>query len=363
MKDLCSLPMLTFFCLATTSCEAAPDSLNFADMLRGPDATPELLDPRYDEFLSDPALTAVTREFGPTVIGARSLPFRSAVAVSEIKPWSSWWYPKREGGLIEPLAKYDYLRQTRARLAGQPGSVGSARDFEMQSNGANALAWEGLCDAWALASISKPEPKRPVTITVGNSTVTFGIDDLKALLLKTYDAVDDSSIKMYGQRFNGSYTGWIYPDIYPEQFHRFMEVQLFDRGLPFLMDHDPGVEVWTVPIFKANYVLEEVPGKPDSVLVHTWVHTAESTKREEKDFVGTKSVVREYDYILQGVRNANGDLVIQSGYWIKTPGGVDSRNDHPDYVLQVQHPESLVRKSWNPQIDMALIDEILEKSY
>jgi hypothetical protein len=40
-----------------------------------------------------------------------------------------------------------------------------------------------------------------------------------------------------------------------------------------------------------------------------------------------------------------------------------TRNDHPDYLIQVLNPGSLVRKSWNPQLDMGLIDEILERSY
>ena len=129
------------------------------------------------------------------------------------------------------------------------------------------------------------------------------------------------------------------------------------------MDHDPGVEVWNVPVYKANYTMSSIPNQPDSVFVRAWLFSAESVHPNEKEFVGTKLAIREYDYVLTGSRSDNGDLTITSGYWVVGPTGVDSRADHPDYFTRIPNLKKLVRKSWNPEIDVQLIDEILAKSY
>lgn len=341
-----------------------------ADILRSQDKD-------FMASINDPALTAVTQEFGYSVIKAKVFPFNSGSAKADIKPWSSWWFPKRDAKLFDDskarnstdyenlsaLTKYDIYRKSRNPEAG------SSAKYEQNSYNPNSLTWEGLCDAWSMASITFPEPKRSVTIPLGrsgitaNNMITFYIDDLKALLLKTFEAVDDKTIKYYGQKFTGQENGWIYPDIFPEQFHRFLEVQLFEKHKPFIIDHDQGIEVWNVPIFKANYTMTAIPDKPDSVFVRTWVYYADSIKTKEKNFIGTKEVVREYDYVLEGERNSDGDLVVKIGYWVKGPTGNDSRRDHPDFIMLPPPPEQLVRKSWNPEIDVSTVDEILSLSY
>ncbi len=325
--------------------------------------------------LQDPTLTSVTREYGPTVIPNQAFPQKSGTIAASTIPWSSWWYPRDEDYLFNdgngrsPLSKYDLVRSS-IKLASFGGSsaVGAVADaaaaFERKNYYAGSQPWEGLCDAWSLAAISKPEPKRPVTVSFrGGGSITFRISDLKALLFKTYEAVETTGIKYYGQRFTGDENGWIHPDIFPDQFHRFIEIQILQNRKPFVMDHDSGVEVWNVPVFKAKTVIDQVPNDPNAVFVRTWVATAESPSANEKEFLGTKEVLREYNYVLRGTRNDKGGLVVNSGYWVKGPTGVDSRRDHPDYFLQVPDPSQLVRKSWNPEIEVAIVDRILEKSY
>jgi hypothetical protein len=317
--------------------------------------------------MQDPSLTAATREFGPVVIKAGTrLPHRTPLGTATHKPWSSWWFPYKDDFLFKdensPLAKYDLFRRARYRVTGKAYPP-SAQDYEREHSISNAQPWEGLCDAWSLAAILKPEPKRPVTFTIDGKSVTFSIADLKALLLKTYEAVDDSKLAYYGQKFTGDERGWVYPDIFPDQFHRLLEVFLYERKQPFIMDHDPGVEIWNVPVFKTNFTLAEVPGDPNSVTVRTWVYSAEPARTHEKDCVGTRETTREYFYILHGSRNRQGDLVIQSGQWAKGPNGVDSMRNHPDFVTAVPNPLEIVRKSYNPEIDVSLVDEILLNSF
>ncbi|GIL18618.1 MAG: hypothetical protein BroJett040_23690 [Oligoflexia bacterium] len=327
----------------------------------------------YDgsEFLNDPSLSAVTTEFGPTVLSTTQLPIRSEVVVSEKIPWSSWWYPKREDWMFEDasaggksvLSKYDLIRQIKYQKNPRGPRPGSAAEYERAHYNPQALSWEGLCDAWSIASIAHPEPKRPVTYVIDGKSFSFNIGELKALLLKTYEAVDDSHFKFYGQKFSGDNHGWIYPDIFPDQFHRFVEVILFQQRRPFIMDHDAGIQIWNTPVYKANYVIDRVPNDPNAIFVRTWIYTAEPTRTNDVNYHGTYEIVREYDYVLQGKRNSQGQLVIESGYWVKGPDGVDSRRSHPDYLIWVPPTSQIVRKSWNPEIDINLVDEILSKSY
>lgn len=193
--------------------------------------------------------------------------------------------------------------------------------------------------------------------------ITFDIKDLKGLLLKTFEAVDDKSFKYYGQKFTGQESSWIYPDIFPEQFHRFLEVQLFEKHKTFIMDTDQGTEMWNAPVFKANYVMTEVPNEPNSVFVRTWVYIADSIKTGDKSYVGTKEVIREYNYVLKGYRNNMGELIINIGYWTTGPTGINSRRDHPDFIIVPPEPSQIVRKSWNPEINTDIVDEILSKSF
>lgn len=348
------------------SASEAENKKKYADILREGDTD-------FLKALNDPSLTAVTSEYGFTIIKNKKFPFRSNLAVADIVPWSSWWFPKRDSSFFDDskaegsedynklsiLTKYDLIKQFNF------DESSSARDYEQRSYNREALSWEGLCDAWAIASISFPEPKRSVTMSLkdqNRTKITFDVKDLKGLLLKTFEAVDDHGFKYYGQKFTGQESGWIYPDIFPEQFHRLLEVQLFEKHKSFIMDTDQGTEMWNAPVFKANYVMSEIPNDPNAILVRTWVYLADSIKTDDKSFVGTKEVIREYNYVLKGYRNAQDELVINLGYWVTGPSGTNSRHDHPDFLIVPPELNQIVRKSWNPEIDTEIVDKIISKS-
>jgi hypothetical protein len=323
---------------------------DWADVLfRAPDRPGEL---------NDPALSAVTREFGPSVIPLGRLPLESEMALADAKPWSSWWFPKIDRDLFDdglgssPLEKYDFVR---AKLTGKPSKAAA---FEEKTYDPARPRWEGLCDAWAIAATIFPEPKAPRSIKLpGGATVQFSVSDQKALLLKTVDSMPPESLRTYGQRFTGNADGWIFPDLFPQELHRYVEKQLFERHKVFIMDHDPGVEVWSEPVYKANYKVTAVPGRADAVFVRLWLYSATSlTDKAQKDRPGTRELAREYDYYLYGKPDGAGNLVVDSGEWAKGDL-VDSRRDHPDFVYAVTGP--VKRESQNPEIDPAIVDKIL----
>lgn len=312
------------------------------------------------EELNDPALSAVTREFGPSVIPLASVPIESELVAAEHTPWSSWWFPKIDRDLFDddfgtsPLEKYDFVRSAWTR------NPSHAARFEKDRYSSDGPRWEGLCDAWAIAATYFPEPKAPRSLKMPNgAVVSFSVGDQKALVLKTFEALTREELKIYGQRFTGNADGWIYPDLFPQELHRYVEKQLFERKQAFVMDHDAGLEVWSEPVYKANYKITAVPGRTDAVFVRLWLYSATSfAKKEQKDQTGIRELVREYDYYLYGHQDGNGNLVVSSGVWAKGDL-VDSRRDHPDFVYALADPAQVKRNSQNPEIDPAVVDKIL----
>ena len=294
----------------------------------------------------DSAFLEVTRDYGPLRVQEGEFE-----VVSERKPWSSWWYPVRnaylfqgQGGELSPLEKFD-LYSVKAR-----GRKTHAAYYERDNlYDPVAVAWEGLCHAWSIASLMEPEPTRPLVL----KGVSFGVGDLKALLVKTYEEVD--GLKRYGQRYDGDRLSQ-YDDIYPDQFHRFVQAELFEERRSFIMDKDPGVAIWNTPIWKAFLKITHDPDDLKVMHVTTWL-TGASPFVDRYDFVGTLPVSFEYTYDLWGDPQADGTLAVRYGEWTGT-----SRDYHPDFVTPM--PDSaLPHRSKNVELDLAGVNEILQRNF
>ena len=77
-----------------------------------------------------------------------------------------------------------------------------------------------------------------------------------------------------------------------------------------------------------------------------------------REFETKPAVGETYDFTLHGRQDGAGNLVVDSGEWVKGDL-VDSRRDHPDFVYHVADPASIQRNSQNPEIDPAIVDKIL----
>lgn len=334
------------------------DAIRTADVIR----TTTSNDRGYFE---DEVLEKVTRKYGPSIIDLKKVPYQTAVTDTGVRPWSSWWYPKKEKRLFynpsgdAPLQKYDKYRDRWYRKHRGQRAPGSATTIEESQYNPNSIIWEGLCNAWAFASILAPEPTIPKSIRFGVSRVVFDVADQKALLMKIYEGIKDDEIEVFGQKFTGDQDGWIHPDPFPDQFHRFIEKKIIEDKEAFVMDHNAGVEIWNVPVFKANYSISKIAGRNDAVLVRTWLFTAAPNSENEVGNVGTKEMIREYHYILYGDIISGNRLKVKSGVWIKGSNGTDSRKGHPDYFIRIPKPKSVSRESFNPAIESEVVDAIL----
>ena len=270
------------------------------------------------------------------------------------KPWSSWWYPNYEDRLFtdsdegeySTLKRYDrYTKLTRT-------SSGSSRQFEEENiYNAHSAKWAGLCHAWAIASIMEDEPIAAVT----KRGIKFRVEDLKALLIKTYEKSFPGKEYTFGQRNNGRF-GDVYEDLYPEQLHTILNAELLEKKQPFIMDFDAGYQVWNVPVFGARVRIKKDLDNLNVVHVSLLLRTASPFVKP--NYVGTNYDDRFYYYDLFG--NWDGDkFIVDYGVWTK--GNIsDSRREHPDFIAV--KPDSSVRKSRNEHIDVKIVDKILEGS-
>lgn len=283
----------------------------------------------------------VTSEFGALTVQEGTYSEES-----KITPWSSWWFPTKDRYMFEntdskklaPLQKYDlYVERT------DRGDSEAALFEEREIYDPSEVNWAGLCHAWAVASVLHAEPKFEIT----RKKISFSVADQKALLLKSYENVE--GLKYYGDRYDGGFDDK-FDDIYPDQFHRFAQVFIFEKKLPFLMDYDPSYPVWTVPIYKITFKITKE--NESTAHVKAWVTTASSFV-DSPNYVGTKKTVKYYEYELYG--NWIGpNLQVTGSKWVN-----DAVFDHPDFL--VAFPEKAKRGSLNKNLDITIIDEIASK--
>jgi hypothetical protein len=290
-------------------------------------------------------LTHATEVYGPTFVREGSY-----YIDLKIVPWSSYWYPFAEDYLYRgdssPLRKYDlYFAATKsapshAALAEE--KVHAEREF---------VAWAGRCNAWAIASVMEPEPylAQPVTL----NGITFSTADLKALLVMSYDRVE--GISQFGQRNNGDEKS-IAEDIYPDQFHQVIMKELFEKRRPIIMDKDLGIEVWNVPVYKAEVNLLRDQANPFLIHVNAaLVGAAPLDPGTDPNGRVSKNVIYSYTYDLYGYPQVDGSIKVEYGLWTG-----DSIKSHPDFLWTL--PEEKKRKSMNTELKTEIVDEIIKQA-
>lgn len=237
-------------------------------------------------------------------------------------PWAGYWYPMSRSDLYagesSPLAKLDRL----AQALGQPGNTVA---WEQAHHVIPADSWEGFCSAWAVAAVTSREPTRSLSYR----GVTFTPADQKALLTKAHELYPT---RQFGIRYDGTAdTDGTFQDLRPEGFHRLVEAVMRDRALPFVLDTDPGVEVWTKPLDRYRWIIKADPEQPDAFRVTglPWfVRQREAevdTPTKDEDLL---TDVYEYRLYVDKATQQNGKYLVIAGEWLG-----NSLNNHPDYVL------------------------------
>jgi hypothetical protein len=182
----------------------------------------------------------------------------SEVRLGEV-PWSGYWYPLAGTDLFgpadSPLAKLDRLNAA----LGRPGGI--VKWEKDHHDGIPPSAWEGFCSSWAAASVLTNEPTRPLEY----KGIVFSPADQKALLTKVHELYPT---RQFGIRYNGDQdTDGTFQDLRPEAFQLLVQHVLGTLKQPLLADTDPGVEVWTKPLYRMRWVMKPDPTRSDAFLV------------------------------------------------------------------------------------------------
>jgi Skp family chaperone for outer membrane proteins len=252
-------------------------------------------------------------------------------------PWAAYWYPKRSRFMYEagdaPLRKLD------SWLANQ-GIDSRIVGWEEDNFDGAAAEWEGLCDAWAMASVMTLEPKKDVII----DGINFTPSDLKALTIKYFEGYKP---KVYGRRYQGlAATDGLIQDLRPEAFHRLVEEYIGKRKQPIIIDEDPGPEIWSKPVFRVAINIMKDPKKPQALLVkaYPWMTRQRAVVDNSPSSLAVDLVAPTYEYRLyyDADTAADGRLKIIAGEWLSA-----SLNFHPDMVFLPQGKDN--KEQINPE--------------
>ncbi len=284
------------------------------------------------------------------------------VSESSYKPWSAWWFPLKKRQHVNrldseasPLERFDqFVRNTYRKewssAAEERQSINQREEREMLSS------YDGYCGGWALASILLPEPQQPIV----RGGVTFRVVDQKALLALAYQEVE--GLRRFGTRFTDP-ADHDYQDVHPQDFHRVMISELFEKKIPFIIDHDPSWPVWHVPVWKARIDIKLSENKQvvhvEAVLETADARIPQNHPGEIPDYKGLYNITRKYTYDLMGVWQTDGSFLVQSGRWTGK-----SRKDHPDYIITRPSNEHRIKRTpRNTMIVPQMIDQLFSSSY
>jgi hypothetical protein len=311
--------------------------------------------------------TEATAHYGPLYVHEMDANSDESFVVADTHPWAGYWYPLRDGILVKPtksndgtptLEKYD--RYSKAIF----GKASTAVREEIKSGLYNdrADSWEGRCHAWAMAAVLEAEPVLPPSgVKVPGSDVTFYTRDVKALMIKAYERVDNDAFRLYGQPFEYSEDqSQDYQDIYPDQFHRVLQAELFERKRPVVMDGEAGSEVWNYPVWQALTVIKRDASDPHVMHVQTKVLATQSMGISP-DLAGSSPKTDSWiplEYDLMGDPQADGRLLVKYGKWTG-----ESVKNHPDFVMSLPSRDVPV-KHWsaNKQLELSVIGDIMART-
>ncbi|MEK6704275.1 MAG: hypothetical protein AABZ06_00640, partial [Bdellovibrionota bacterium] len=289
------------------------------------------------------ALLEATNVYGPLLVAEGEFD-----SEADVRPWSAWWLPVRssylfkgENGEFAPLEKYDKYRNKRMLNVGTSNAAGFEREHFYDPD---AAPWEGLCNAWATAAVLEREPRKPLTL----GDLILSVGDLKALLIKTYESAE--GLEYFGQRYDGD-SASVYDDIYPDQFHKIIQAVLFEQHRSFIIDKEPGMSVWNIPIWKAHTKIERDSADGRILHVRTWL-TGASPFIDDIDYVGTLPLSFEYVYDLYGIYQGDGIFNITHGVWMGP-----SVDFHPDFVTVMG--EKIVHKSRNIEVENSVVSDLV----
>ena len=266
----------------------------------------------------------VYKDFGDLYIN-ETLNESGNVASKEVsvkRPWSGYWLPFRDRSLYEgknsPLGKMDQI----VRYLGYDSSI--ARTQKKTFGIYSADGWEGLCDAWALAAVMSPEPKKSRNVY----GIDFSVADQKALL--TFSHAKYPYIQ-YGITYRGdANTDGTLQDLKPEAFHQIVTKVLGKQKRALIVDETAGVEIWNKPLYSYRWRISKDPEYDFAYLVKAFpllVKQRETSSSKPTGIDDTLAPIYNYRLYVDKNVKKDGKFRVIAGQWLGK-----SRSYHPGNV-------------------------------
>jgi hypothetical protein len=201
----------------------------------------------------------------------------------------------------------------------------------------HTASWHGMCNGWSMSAVQFDEPQPKDLKNPDGVMIPFGSSDIKGLL--SYYAQFEADVKVNyvgGQCHPG--LGHLFhddacADINPGAMHVVLANQLGLKKQAFMMDRDPGPQIWNQPVygFTSTVTGSAVSKAAQGVQVHTSILYTDELDKSSWTAVGNTPQFThdtlEMDYILD--LDASGNIV---------GGSYINGSDHPDLFWQPQGP-------------------------
>ena len=266
----------------------------------------------------------VTEDFGELYINETLNDSGKSISkeVRVKRPWSGYWLPFRDRSLYEgknsPLGKMDQIVQ----YLGYDSNIAETQKKTFGIYAADG--WEGLCDAWALAAVSSPEPKKSRNVY----GINFSVADLKALLTFTHAKYP---YIQYGITYRGDAdTDGTYQDLKPEAFHQVVTKVLGEQKRAIVVDETAGVEIWNKPLYSYRWRITKDPEYDFAYLVKAFpllVKQRESNSSSLTSIDDTLAPIYNYRLYVDKSVKKDGKFRVIAGQWLGK-----SRAHHPGNV-------------------------------
>lgn len=291
-------------------------------------------------------------EMGKMNYNLKELPTEGRI-LDDSKGWSGEYWAFKWGGInlrwntSEPTgyfnnspAREKVLKMSQEQLAKlAPSEKWSILhgDYEYEfveeiasETGTGRKEWAGICHGWAPASVYHKEPTPKSLVNKDGVTVPFGSGDIKALLSYFYADQQESASGFGGKCFFSRFgigIGGCGGDTNPAALHVTFANMIGLQKVGFIMDRDPGREIWNQPVVAFKVKKQSKPRRVgdgyeiDFSTDLIWTQESAPTWNLVYKTEGQKEVAMELEYTLELDRN----FKIVDGSWAH-------HTEYPDFV-------------------------------